>query len=390
MLYAQRFLLVCLLIAIVFTFLFKVTGRYRFPVTLFLIPFAGAGVDGLWRALAEKRWRAILLPGAVLGVASLLCWPDWADLRHRQTALHQFYIGQKYQLAGRAQEAEAAFRLALRQQPWSADAPCELARLLWKEQRLSEAMDAVSEALRREPDFWRAWNLKGTLATEQKQYDTALACLDRSLAVYPQQPEPWMLKTDVYAKTGRWSDEDEAFQKAIQQGAGASFILTYGLRLADQGLYPQALQQYGAVSGDSSYERFDQARARMLMGYLFALQLHQSAQAKLRWKETAETFADVPFVADQAAFLIGAIPETEYRARAEALQNKSALEFYDFNRGVIYTLQHDTVRAEQTFQACLTRGGFSPDLPEAPAVLPQKWAWTQLRNLHAQPDKPAK
>ena len=376
---AQRFLLACLATAVLFTFLFKVTGRYRLPVTLFLIPFAGAGAAGLWRALWERRWKPLLLPGAVCCAAGLICWPDWADLRHRQTALHEFYMGQKYQSAGKSQEAEAAFRLALRNQPWDANAPCELARLLWKEKRLAEAMDAVTEALRREPEFWRAWNLKGTLATEQNQDDAALACLDRSLAIYPPQPEPWMLKTGVYAKTGRWPEENEAFQKAVALGAGAPFLLAYGLRLEDKGFCPEAVRQYEAVAGDPSVARFDRARARLLLGYVFALRLHEPDRAKQCWRETVDEFADVPFFADQAAFLNGAISEAQYRARVGELEGTSALEWYDFNRGVFYSMQHDASRAGKAFLECMTRGGVSPDQPGAPSDLPQKWAWTMLR-----------
>ena len=372
--YARRLLLACLLTAILFTFLFKVTGRYRFPVTLFLIPFAGAGVDALGRALAQRQWKRLLAPAGVLCAAGLLCWPDWPGLRHRQTALHAFYIGQKYQQAGEWQQAEAAFRLAARQQPWSADASCELARLLWKEQRLPEAMTAVGEALQREPEFWRAWNLKGALATAQNQ----------SLAIYPPQPEPWMLRTEVYARTGRWTEENAAFQQALQLGAGADFQLTYGVRLQDKGLYPEARRQFEAVACDPAQPRIDRARASLLTGCLLALPLQQPAQAAECWRTTAARFADVPFVADQAAFLCGDLPEAQYRARAGALNIPAALEYYDFNCGVASTLQHRADDARKAFRACLARGGFSADTPQAPAVLPQKWAWEQLQRAPAQ------
>ena len=380
---ARYILLAGLLITIAFTFLFKVTGRYRFPVTLFLTPFAGAGLAWLWQALVERRWKAMVLPGLVLGLAGLLCWPDWADLRHRQTALHEFYMGQKYRAAGKLPEAEAALRRAMQKQPRNADAPCELARVLGQEQRAAEALVAVSEAIRLEPEFWRAWNLKGSLAAEQQQYDLALRCIDRSLILFPPQPEPWILKSEVCAKTGRWPEENEAYQKAIDHGAGADCQLTYGLRLAEKELLPEARKQYEAVASDPTQARFDRARAQMLLGYLLALQLHQPEQARTCWREITVAFADLPFFADQAAFLSGDLAEAQYRVRAEGLQATAALEFYDFNCGVFYVLQHDVSRAEQAFRACLTHGGLSPSLSAAPAALPQKWAWMQLQALHA-------
>ena len=381
---ARRILLAGLLIAIAFTFLFKVTGRYRFPVTLFLTPFAGAGAAVLWQMLIEKRWRHLLLPVAIFCAAGVISWPDWADLQHRQTAMHEFYMGQKYRTAGKLPEAEAALREAMRKQPQNADVPCELARVLGQEQRMTEALQVVSEAIRLEPEFWRAWNLKGSLAAEQKQYDLALRCIEQSLKIMPQQPEPWMLKAEVCAKTGSWLEENDACQKAIEHGAVGEFQLAYGLRLAEKALYAEARQQYEAVANDQAQARFDRARAQMLTGYVLALKLQRLDEARRCWKDVATAYADQTFFADQALFLSGTIDQANYRSRVEELKIPTAAEYYDFNRGVVALLRNDAGQAEKGFRACLERGGISPDATEAPVALPQKWAWEQLRKLRGQ------
>ncbi|MDD2707407.1 MAG: glycosyltransferase family 39 protein [Verrucomicrobiae bacterium] len=377
---SRWFLLACLVVAILFTFVCKAAGRYRLPVVFFLMPFAGAGLDLLVKMGWERQWRPALSYAAVFLAAGLVSWPDWADLRHRQTAMHDFYVGQKFQKAGRPNDAEAAFRMAMARQPWDANAPCELARLLWQGNRLPEAMEAIEESLRREPEFWRAWNLKASLAMERKQFDLAKNCIDRSLAIMPVQPEPWMMRSRIYAATGCWADENAAFQQAIKLGAGAAFMLSYGLRLEDRQLYREAFQQYAAVVDDSEWSRFDQARACLLAGYVAALRLKQPGLAGEIWKKAAGFFSDVPFFADQALFLAGRLPEDQYAARARALNNPTAMEFYDFNRGVRWLLLRENNKAADAFRDCLVRGRVSPDASSPPAGLPQKWAWALLKD----------
>lgn len=377
---AARFLLTCLAIAAACTFALKAAGRYRLPVTFFLIPFAGAGVDRLLGA-GRGRWATWLEAVAVFLAFGLLSWPDWAGLRYRQTALHDFYIAEKYQKAGRPAEAEAAYRLAMREQPWDANAPCELAKLLQEQKRMPEAMEAVATALRIEPEFWRAWSVKASIELDQGENEAALEDLDQSLKIMPVQPGPWMLKTRAYAATGRWEEEKAAYEQAILLGAGAAFALGYGLRLEDRGFFQEALRQYADVAQDPDAGRFDRARARVLAGYVHALRLRQPDRAKEQWDRAVAEFPDISFYADQAQFLNGRISEEEYRARAEAVGRATAVEFFDFNRGVRAFMSGDSRSASAAFRECLARAQVSPSATAAPDVLPQKWAYNLLKTI---------
>jgi tetratricopeptide (TPR) repeat protein len=379
----QQFLVLFLVVVAAFTFAAKVTGRYRIPVTLMLTPFAGAGAA--W--LLSKEGRRPALFGAFFA-GGLLSWPDWPDLRHRQTAMHDYYIGLLNVSEGRLDQAENAFRLGTERQPWNADAPCELARVLLQEHRIPEAMAAVDEAVRREPVFWKAWNLKAAIATDQQKYDDALAALDRSLAIYPQQPEPWMQKKQVYAATGRWEEEDAAYRHAIDNGAGAAFAIEYALALEDHKLFPQALLQLSALLNDAtSTPRFDRARACLLLGDLAAIDLHQLEAARARWKQAADQFPDVAFVADQAQFLLGNISAEEYARRVKTANAETASRFFDFNRGLVALLAKDYPNAESALLECLSRSRLNTDSPR-PESIPEKWAWQILRARPKQSEAP--
>ena len=60
----------CLLAVAASVVLFFVTSRYRLPMLIWLLPFAGAGLVGMVGLLRQKRWRLLLLP-VVLFVASI-------------------------------------------------------------------------------------------------------------------------------------------------------------------------------------------------------------------------------------------------------------------------------------------------------------------------------
>lgn len=371
----QHFLLLCLVTVAIFTFLGKVTGRYRLPMTLMLTPFAAAGID---RLLCRDPRRNLAL-FAVLGAGILICWPDWAGLTQRQTALHDYYVGMKYQRDGRADLAEAALRNATRNRPANPDAFMELGRVLWRQGQMLEAMVAVSEALRLEPDFWKAWNLKGSLEAQLKQHDAALASLERSLKIYPLQAEPWMIKSRVFADMGRWDEEKAAFESAIDRGAGASFIAAYGLRLEERREFQGALKQYLAIAEDPGQPRSQRAQACMLAARLFAAELKQERNARILWEKCAREFSEAGFFSDQAAFLMGALPEEQYRERVERSGSPSVAVFFDYNRGLWWLMRGESGKAKQAFEACLVLAEKIPEDAGGSGMLPAGWAREALR-----------
>jgi tetratricopeptide (TPR) repeat protein len=372
----QRFLMICLVTAFCFTFISKVTGRYRFPIVLFLIPFAAVGFEQLIKSRDRKRVAQIFL----LCAAGIFSWIDWMDLSRRQTAMHHFYIGQKYQNLGRLEEAEAAFRSEAIKQPWNANAPNELARILWKQNRIPEARAAVLEAIEREPQFWNSWTLQASLEIEQKEYTKAVASLDHSLAIYPLQPEPWMLKQHVYAELGDWKKEEEAFHNGIKLGANPSFSFTYASRLENRGLFREAMQQYRVIAEDPSLAPAYRARAYMLAGYLVFLEVGREDHARQIWKKVEREYSQTNPFAHEAKFLLGHITAAEYLPNAERFQSAHPLAFYDFNRGVRLLMSHDRAKANEAFRECLARKQLSAKSLK-PAGIPEKWAWKFLQEV---------
>jgi tetratricopeptide (TPR) repeat protein len=240
----------------------------------------------------------------------------------------------------------------------------------------------VEEALRREPQFWRAWNLKGAIEAQLGRNAEALKSLDHSLNIDPYQPEPWVEKKQIFAAAGRWNDERRAFETAIALGAAAGVQLEFALRLEDRGLNDDAVRRLEELAGDTRQSRFEQARALLFAGYLAALDLHDPARAHAAWQKLTATYRDTPFFADQAAYLLGTIDDKEYAARVDALKATTAECFRDFNRGVAAHLRGEDSVARTQFSRCLTGTGAKIDSPSPPASLPERWAWRELRALN--------
>jgi tetratricopeptide (TPR) repeat protein len=374
---SQWFLAAALLLVALCTFAFKVTGRYRMPVTFLMLPFAGAGVGALLSFPSRPPRTRALLAGLCLALAAL-SWPDWPSVARRQTALHDLYIGKKSESAGRAADAEAAFRKAIVAQPGDPNARSELARLLLLQNRLAEAEAAADEAIRLAPESWRVWTLRACVEKSQQRFEAALSDLDRSLSILPFQSEPWMVKAEIFAATGRALDEADALRKALVQGGDPGLAIDCALRLDAGRHFQEALQLCQTIFRPSA-ARADRAQAGMLAGYLCALRMND-VNAAGAWWERVTAFRDVPFHAEQAAFLAGALPEAQYRSLATARKDPRAMDFFAFNRGLRLYLRGEHAAAQNAWQEGLTPEALKAATP--PAAIPQRWAWEML---HAQP-----
>ena len=378
-----RLLLLFLLAAVLATFPFKVTGRYRLPVVLFLLPFAGAALDSTINLLREKRFRLLGTGAAVFLAAAAVCWPDWADLRHRQTALHEFYIGLHYRDTGNLDQAEAVLRAGLSRQPHNADTPQLLAELLLARGRPEEAMPVVREALCREPEFWKAWNTRARIALALGRQDEALDCVSRSLALLASQPEPWLIRRLIHARAGRWAEEEGAFRAAIQAGAAPAVVLEYGTRLEAKGCWQEALLRYGAVIEDAALPSPIRARGCMLAGYLFVRRLHDPGRAATFWRRIPAEFAAADFFTDQALYLTDAISEELYMKKVAAGGSPAASAYCTYNRSLRRRLQNDPAGADLLLRQ-LARGESADGAGE-----PEQWAREELAAGNRPPATPA-
>ncbi len=166
-------------------------------------------------------------------------------------------------------QAEQSFRVALREDPSSAEAHYGIGSVFLKQEKLNEARDSFSravklsasypethpnawnnlgliatregrideaigyfqEALRVNPDYWIALENIGNAYREQKRWDEARAALERAIAIQPRDPEVNYNLGMVFAQTDDTVRASEYLRKALEY----------------RPVYPEALNNLGVL-----------------------------------------------------------------------------------------------------------------------------------------------
>ena len=157
--------------------------------------------------LGQAQERSGNIPGAVESYESALHL-DPSDV---ETEMHlgSLYIGLK-----RYSDAETKFRAALEAQPKSPQALLGLAQSL-DAQKKPEAAAAYRDYLAVQPNTPGAESRTIHLLLEQKQYDAALAELDRAEAGKPPSLDSLRSRADIQIAQKKWDDSIATLRKAI-------------------------------------------------------------------------------------------------------------------------------------------------------------------------------
>jgi tetratricopeptide (TPR) repeat protein len=270
---------------------FKVSDRYRLPLSVLLAVWAAVFVVELVRSrgvLQGLHRRALALAAA----AALLSWPDWPRTSELSTTRHDWQIGHRFLMAGRYDEARVHFERSMTAVAWDADSAGELGAIFAREDKEEEAAAAFEEALRREPDYVDALTGLGRLRWSQGRFEEATALAERAVALAPADPVVNLLAAELFEARGnlergvelrRWALRcraspvehigiavrefqlgrvDEAFV-TLQAAPSPQRELYSGLLAALAGradMAREALQRAAATSGPTG------ARARALLG----------------------------------------------------------------------------------------------------------------------------
>ena len=133
------------------------------------------------------------------------------DPRDVETVIH---LGNLYAGLKRYSDAEARFRSALELEPKSSQALLGLAQAL-DAQKKPEAAAAYRDYLAVQPDTPGAQSRVIHLLLEQKQYDAALAELDRADAGKPATLDSLRSRADIQIAQKKWDDAIATLRKAI-------------------------------------------------------------------------------------------------------------------------------------------------------------------------------
>jgi tetratricopeptide (TPR) repeat protein len=164
-----------------------VSSRYRLPLVPALAVFAGGAAVQLLNRLRERRFRE-LAPAAAVVVAAVLVSQVRDHAHSRNTAEEWALSASSLQMLGRNEEAKAAVRRALEEDPRSALAWVQEGRIHFAEGDLDRAGGAFERAVEISPDYQLARLMLGQARRRKGDEEGALRELRRSLWLVPDDP----------------------------------------------------------------------------------------------------------------------------------------------------------------------------------------------------------
>jgi tetratricopeptide (TPR) repeat protein len=168
-----------------------VTERYRLPAVPGLLILAAGGLVWLWDQLARQRWVAAACYGAA-GCAAA----GWVGSTPREPgcwSLGYYGVGIKRLAAGNLAGAERDLILAHRYVDRNAEVHFALGNLAVEQGRTELARRYFSRALELDPRHTRALNNRAVLAMDAGDWNDALASLEPSLSLEPENAKTYYL-----------------------------------------------------------------------------------------------------------------------------------------------------------------------------------------------------
>ena len=123
---------------------------------------------------------------------------------------------------GRYQDAENLLRRAIELAPDFTPARANLALVLYRTERVTEALEELAQVTTEDPDNLGNANLQAAAYGRIGEFDEALALYARVLAEAPNQPKVWMSYGHLLKTVGRLEEGVAAYRRAlaIQPGLG--------------------------------------------------------------------------------------------------------------------------------------------------------------------------
>jgi tetratricopeptide (TPR) repeat protein len=165
--------------------------------------------------------------------------PDASAIR---TMLNE---GTAHLQGGRLQQAEMAYRRALDMAPNHPDALHHLGLLLYRLNRLDDAMTMISRAIEQAPASPFYWFNLGVVTQKAARPDEAIRAYRQAVTLNPRHLEAWSNLGNVLKDRGALPESIEAYQQALALNPShADTHNNLGVALKEQGSMERALASY--------------------------------------------------------------------------------------------------------------------------------------------------
>jgi tetratricopeptide (TPR) repeat protein len=157
------------------------------------------------RTTAERLGRALPFPGVT----------DAIEFGRNYLSYGSIFFQRGYM-----QQAEASFRIALRDDPSSAEAAYGLGSVYLDQQKTAEARDGFERALKLRASYpdtqANAWNNLGLLAARAGKMEEAIGNFQQSLTLSPDHRIALDNLGGAYRQMKRWDDARKTYERALE------------------------------------------------------------------------------------------------------------------------------------------------------------------------------
>jgi Flp pilus assembly protein TadD len=209
-------LLLAYTVAAIVTTVFLVIGtRYRMPIVPAMALAAGAGLDALIDAAAERRARELVVDVCVV-VAALIVSHAMSDPKNLNVAEEWAFTGSSLITERDLAGAERAFRQAIVLDPQSGLAWDGLGLAQYDDGRFADARRSLARALALDPENARALFHLGLVDEQEKKMADAASDYRRAADLSPYDAEIMLRLATALGTTGRSSEARDAMRRVVE------------------------------------------------------------------------------------------------------------------------------------------------------------------------------
>lgn len=177
----------------------------------------------------------------VAACLALATWASAASSEELTEAERQSNLGAKYAARGDYHRAAAAFRKAIREDPFLAIAHYNLGLAFLKLKDFEDAAHAFDSAVRTEPGASEAWFHLGLSLMALKDFEKAASAFEQTLVLTPENPTTRYRLGQVFGMLGRWDGVVEQWEALLLDAPGYDAVP----RIREE--MPQAYFNLGAM-----------------------------------------------------------------------------------------------------------------------------------------------
>ncbi|MCP4547937.1 MAG: hypothetical protein GY835_15850 [bacterium] len=209
-----------LIVAAASVVLFFVTSRYRLPMLIWMLPFAGAGIMILLRILQRRRWRLLPLP-AIIIVASLviLNLPLVAhkDFHDDWITLGTYWAGQENWEKSAQYNSQALREKNMNSAVAWQNLGYAYFRLSRDENDLDMAEECLWKAIKLDQTFGYAYGNLANFYYAMNRIEIAKKCLERAFLLDPSlQIKMKTLHSYIGPRMATLNERNESFMKRLE------------------------------------------------------------------------------------------------------------------------------------------------------------------------------